>query len=568
MTPHLSLTCCLFLFLSFLSGMLPHVSKAQERIAILGCHRQYQPAPALYRYVLAEPDVSIWVGDNVYADTKDDPSVIEDAYAQLEAKPAFRALREQSVFLATWDDHDYGYNNLGKEYTLKKESKALFRDFWGLHDDISPDQPGIYYARTFQVDQDILQVILLDIRYNRDEPHSGGDVLGETQWAWFEKQLQQPATLRFVVSGMQVLLESETAGSETWDQFPEARQRLFDTIKENRAEGVVFITGDQHYAEVVRMPGVLDYDAIELQFASVNQIEEPEFNPYRVSPVAQSLHSYALVDVQWEQNEFDIPHLTFSVFDAQDDRTELTYRVNFSELKRTVSFTEKTTFVGSHKVQLKHAYPDLHIRYTLDGSKPDKDARRYVESLDLSQSATVTAALFDDEGRRRSTFQERYYEQLAVQESTSLREDLKRGLRYQYAEGNFITLPDFDSLTVLKRGTAVDFNVASIASREDHYAIQFSGYLEVPETGLYEFATYSDDGSKLFLNGQLVVDNDGSHSARLRSGEVALEKGLHQITLHYFEDYDGQVLNVLSKMPGGRQMVPLSFDHLFYTAND
>ncbi len=175
---------------------------------------------------------------------------------------------------------------------------------------------------------------MLDVRYHRDSPapdKPAADMLGDAQWEWLRQQLQEPADLRLVVSGTQILLDSDT-GSETWAQYPKARARLFHTIREAGVQGVVFLTGDQHYAEVCRMRNVLPYDAIELQFAGLNQIEEPEFNRLRVSPVCQSLNSFACLDIQWEQTAQDVPHLMFEVRDADSGAPEILYRVNLDEL--------------------------------------------------------------------------------------------------------------------------------------------------------------------------------------------------------------------------------------------
>ena len=306
-------------------------SGAADRIAILGCHRQDLPAPALVKVVEAKPEICIWIGDNVYADTQDDPSYIQHCYEAMEAKPAFRQLREHSTFLATWDDHDFGLNDVGGKYRWKRESKEIFRKFWRLEEEIPADQPGIYYSKSIESLHGVLQIVLLDPRYNRDDPGPNADTLGEPQWVWLEKTLQQPADLRLIVSGYQILLDTGT-GSETWAEFPKARQRLFDLIKKTEAEHVVFLTGDQHYGEVCRLPGAIGYDAIELQFAGVNQIEEPELNTTRVSQVSTSYHSYALLDIQWQKSEHHVPHLDFQIIDAEVNRPDVTYRVNFHEL--------------------------------------------------------------------------------------------------------------------------------------------------------------------------------------------------------------------------------------------
>jgi len=303
-----------------------------QRIGLAGCHRQDQPAPAMWRYVAAEPDLMLWLGDNVYVDTTDDLAVIERGHAMLASLPAFQELKANTPFAVTWDDHDYGLNNSGRDYPLKEESKQFFRKFWGVESHVPADRPGVFHARYFGTGDSRLQVILLDGRYNREEEGADGDTLGEVQWAWLEQQLRQPARLRLIAGGYQFFLDRDSK-FETWSKFPEAQQRLVQLIRDTRAEGVVFVAGDQHYGEVSRLPGLLGYDAIELMFCGINQEEPHVWNSHRVSPVAHAKNAYALIDIQWEATESDQPHFVFRVLDADRDAPELTYRVNLDELK-------------------------------------------------------------------------------------------------------------------------------------------------------------------------------------------------------------------------------------------
>ena len=78
----------------------------------------------------------------------------------------------------------------------------------------------------------------------------------------------------------------------------------------------------------------------------------------------------------------------------------------------------------------------------------------------------------------------------------------------------------------------------------------FTGYVDVPEDGLWEFALRSDDGSVLYIDNSLTVNNDGSHSDYTATGQIALRKGLHSFRLVYLEDYEGQVLGWSWKAPG------------------
>lgn len=301
------------------------------RISILGCLRQNKPAPALARYAQHDADLVLWVGDSMYADTND-PAAIARCYEQLAKLPHFERVHTMAPQLVTWDDHDFGDNNRGGDYKIKFESKELFRQFWGLEDVVPQDRAGVYYSRTIEVGTHRLQVILLDVRYERGKPDGTADMLGEAQWQWLGEQLATPAALRLIVSGTQILLPKES-GSETWDEYPKSRQRLIELLRTRRIERTLFLTGDQHYGEVARQRGTLGYDLVELQFAGVNQTEKPEFHPLRVTPCATTLHSDAMLDTRFERDQHEVPHSLFRVFDAATGQVELTYRVNFDELE-------------------------------------------------------------------------------------------------------------------------------------------------------------------------------------------------------------------------------------------
>lgn len=515
---------------------------AVTRIAILACHRQNNPSPALARYLAMQPDLALWIGDNVYADTKDDITFIDACYNTLAAKPEFAELRKID-FLATWDDHDYGLNDAGKHYAIKAQSKDLFRRFWGLENEIPAERSGIYYARTLNAGGHTLQVIMLDVRYNRDDPGPQGDVLGEEQWAWLEQELRKPAELRLIVSGFQILLDGDSP-SETWGKFPLAQERLFQLIRQTEAEGVVFITGDQHYGEVCRKPYALDFDAIELQFAGINQTEDPEFNSLRVSPVATSLHSYAMLDIQWEKSGADLPHLMFRLYDAETDDIELTYRVNFDEIRLKPSFTGRITFIDSSLVAIRHPYAGLSLRYTLDGSLPHSGSPVYTASRVLKDDTDLQVRFFDSKGNSRSRVFQQVYKKVSPLAGVEKPKNPNRGLRYTYYETAIQSLDEILTAKAKASGVTQDYNPSKLATIADHYAIVYEGLIEVSETGYHTFYSQSDDGSRVYVHGQLVVDNDGSHSRRLRSGEIALEKGLHPIRIEYFEDTEGQSLKL------------------------
>jgi hypothetical protein len=132
------------------------------------------------------------------------------------------------------------------------------------------------------------------------------------------------------------------------------------------------------------------------------------------------------------------------------------------------------------------------------------------------------------------------------------------GLNYEYYEGTWTSLPSFDSLTPIAVGKANNFDIG-LRLRDDYFAFRFTGYIKVPADGNYTFYTYSDDGSKLYVNGSLVVDNDGLHGMLEKSGIVSLAAGKHLIVVTYFEYGGGQDLIVSYSGPGiSKKQIPVN----------
>ncbi|MEN6308483.1 MAG: PA14 domain-containing protein [Anaerohalosphaeraceae bacterium] len=133
---------------------------------------------------------------------------------------------------------------------------------------------------------------------------------------------------------------------------------------------------------------------------------------------------------------------------------------------------------------------------------------------------------------------------------------LVNGLDYAYYEGSWDFLPDFSALTPERQGTSAGFDI-STASVEDGFAFVFEGFIDIPTSGPYTFYTHSDDGSKLYIDGGIVVSNDGVHGSQERSGRAALLAGKHTIRVTFFEKTGGQRLEVRWAGPDfDRQLMP------------
>ena len=125
---------------------------------------------------------------------------------------------------------------------------------------------------------------------------------------------------------------------------------------------------------------------------------------------------------------------------------------------------------------------------------------------------------------------------------------VKNGVNYTYYEGNIESCNEIAKLKPLRKGVTDDFRI-DLFDTADHFAYDFHALFDAPEKAVYKFRLRSDDGAQLFIDGHMIIDNDGSHSANFVVGKVALEKGLHRIEIKYFEDYMGQELLLRYQTP-------------------
>ena len=271
-----------------------HESEADpvQRLVVGSCLKQDKPQPCWKPISKYQPDVLILCGDNIYGDSRDVSKLARD-WATLSAQPDFAKLRKESTLLATWDDHDYGENDAGREYPVKKESQKVFLDWLGEPED-SPrrNREGVYESYMMGPDGQRVQIILLDTRYHRsaltksglrrkDVPNWNGpyvpspdrqqQMLGEAQWKWLEKVLAEPAEVRLLVTSIQLIPDEHSW--ESWAQMPLERARLISLLRTSEAEGLIVVSGDRHAGEIMALPesdSGLKYPLYELTSSSLN----------------------------------------------------------------------------------------------------------------------------------------------------------------------------------------------------------------------------------------------------------------------------------------------------------
>ena len=221
-------------------------------IAAGSCNRQDLPQPLWDSILKFQPQLWVWLGDNIYGDT-DDMALLEEKWREQKKNPGYSKLLGTCLVEGTWDDHDYGRNDAGSGYKWKNESQRLILDFLNEPAE-SPrrTQSGIYASRVFGPEGKRVCLILLDVRTHRDAPQAGGDILGEEQWLWLENCLRSStAQIHIICSGSQVLPFDHQ--HEKWNDFPKSRERLLKLIASTQIGGVILLSGDRHFAEFSRL---------------------------------------------------------------------------------------------------------------------------------------------------------------------------------------------------------------------------------------------------------------------------------------------------------------------------
>lgn len=346
-----SIILFIFIILIAISCKNENVSKTNpstSKIAFGSCGREWQDLPIFNNVVSHDPDMFIFLGDNIYGDTKN-MDTLRAKYQRLADKPSFQNLKQNVPILATWDDHDYGWNDIGRHYEYKEQSKEIFLDFFEEPKNSSRrSHEGIYHSIFYNYGDKVLQVILLDNRTFRDDlkrytdefdhdrryfynldyaPYENPDssLLGQDQWEWLEKELSKKADVRLICSGSQFSIEYN--GYESWANFPHEQQRMVDLISKTQANGVIFLTGDVHYSEISKLEtkAYPIYDFTASGLSSTWHFATPNEN--RIEGPIMDNH-FGLVTIDWG---LESPKIKMETWDISDNQ-RIEYSISLSDI--------------------------------------------------------------------------------------------------------------------------------------------------------------------------------------------------------------------------------------------
>ncbi|WP_208731092.1 alkaline phosphatase D family protein [Leptospira bouyouniensis] len=283
----------LFLFvflLSFNSEPILAKDKNSLSIGFGSCLHQEKESPILATIQSQKFDYLILLGDIVYADSLTAKDKIP-AYEKQFKRKEWKSILKDTLLLFTWDDHDYGINDSGAEYSEKIESRNIFLSY------VQPRMPknivfgsnnkeGVFYSYWVTFHDKKIHIVIPDTRYFRSplqktflsyftgkshykpSSESSFSILGNEQWLWLEEEFAKPSDLLIFVSSIQVIPTEQPF--EKWNNLPHEREKLIQSLYNANTKDLVILSGDRHIAEIHEYKSPNKKTLIEVTSSSLN----------------------------------------------------------------------------------------------------------------------------------------------------------------------------------------------------------------------------------------------------------------------------------------------------------
>ena len=257
----------LFTILILLSNFL---GAETIKFGLGSCLDQNYPQPIWTSIEKEKLNYFVFLGDNVYGDLPSG-SLIKMKYAYKKQRSILPEFLDQMEVYPIWDDHDFGINDGGGDYKLKKNAKKMFLEFWEIpKNDIRRKREGIYFSDEKIFYDKKFKLIFLDTRYFRSKlikendtyiKNEDGTILGKEQWNWFSEELKDDFDFLIVFSSIQILAEDHRF--EKWSNFPSEKNKLLDYLHEFKGK-TLLVSGDRHRGGIYTKNNLIEITASSL----------------------------------------------------------------------------------------------------------------------------------------------------------------------------------------------------------------------------------------------------------------------------------------------------------------
>ncbi|MBK8946249.1 MAG: family 78 glycoside hydrolase catalytic domain [Ignavibacteriae bacterium] len=239
--------------------------------------------------------------------------------------------------------------------------------------------------------------------------------------------------------------------------------------------------------------------------------------------------------IGWEDN--------FAIYEIESGK--FSFSSNGVKKKFTKKYTsnvniyprDSTVFLGD-KISVTLFCKDSKavIHYTIDGSTPNLDSPVYSQPFEIVENIEIKAQAFKDN----------YHPSMPAKAIYNFIDSNKNGIEWKLYKGEFKKIPNLDNMQPDASGFIYQFGLLNILDLPKYnFALRLISHIKIENDGEYEFHTSSNDGSNLYINDKLVVDNNGEHALKQGTGTIFLQKGFHKIRAEYFQTGGSKALQVM-----------------------
>jgi len=214
-------------------------------------------------------------------------------------------------------------------------------------------------------------------------------------------------------------------------------------------------------------------------------------------------------------------------------------------------------------VFLNGSFPNVY--YTTDGSEPDSSSKRASQMIEINGPTELRVKWIGENYKYITTLKGNFEISSVWPALQNVKNIKSGGLLYSYYVGTWKSLPDFTKLKAIKQGIAdSSFSLEKLPSR-NNFGCVFEGYIKIVKEGYYVFALCSSDGSKFFINGREIINNDGLHGSDLyKSYLVPLQIGFYPICLEYFVKNGNPNFDLIYLLPDTHETVNVTFKMMYF----
>ncbi len=314
---------------SFAIGSCYYLNDKKDDRPGKGYGNNYEIFNSIYE---KDPNFMLWLGDNIYLREPDllTENGIRYRYKHARSLSNLKPLLANTHHYAIWDDHDYGPNDADRSYVNKKVSEKVFNNYWGNPNTNVTNKGGI----TGQFQWQDITFFLMDNRYHR-APNKfvseNKDYLGREQINWLIEALKSSnSPFKFVCIGGQVISDAKIY--ENYATYPEERKYLLKKIKEEKINGVIFLSGDRHHTEISKLERIDSYPLLDITCSPLTSKPYKSLNEGNTNLIKEKTfyeRNFGIIKIEGPKNNRS---LILSIYDYKGKK-QWKYTINENDLK-------------------------------------------------------------------------------------------------------------------------------------------------------------------------------------------------------------------------------------------